>query len=503
MPNPPRISRRGLLKLGAASVAGLSLVDARTQGRPLRQDPGPSSGPKNIIFMVTDGMSTGVPAMAEAFSQLPAIRGHKTNWVSLSKHPDVRHGQFDMASLDSLVTDSAAAASAWASGSRIFNWAVNMLPDGVRLTPIGVLAKQSGRAVGLVTTTRITHATPACFAAAVPQRDKELEVGPQYLDVVDVALGGGMKHFDPAQRADKRDLLGEFSSKKYKVVKSRDDLMGAAPPSNKVIGIFDNNHLPYTIDRNRDPATQKQCPTLVEMTNFALKSLSLHANGFFLMIEGGRVDHAAHNCDPAGMLWDQLAFDDAIGTVFEFQQQHPETLVIITSDHGCGGPNLIGLGPHYELSTQHFQKLALASASFDSMEARLKEAMTSNARVPRINDIQEVIHWGTGLEITQGEGTLIADAIAGKLDLPEINRLEANVYGIVAQILGNQNGIAWTGISHTAEWVPILAFGPGSDEFKGLLKNTDAYERMTRMWGIAHHNPSMTPDEAAKFAATP
>jgi alkaline phosphatase len=442
--------------------------------------------------------------MAEAFSQLPTIRGHKTNWVSLSKHPNVAHGQFDMASLDSLVTDSAAAASSWASGSRICNWAVNMLPDGAKLTPIGVLARQSGRAVGLVTTTRITHATPASFVAAVPERSQELEVGPQYLDVVDVLLGGGMKHFDPAQRTDKIDLLAQFAAKNYRILRSRDELIAAAPPSGKFLGVFDNNHLPYTIDRNRDAAVQQQCPTLPEMTDFALKSLAKSGGeGFFLMIEGGRIDHAAHNCDPAGMLWDQLAFDDAIGTVFEFQQQHPETLVIITSDHGCGGPNLIGLGSHYELSTQHFERLALASASFDAMEARLKEAMSASAGVPRINDIQEIIHWGTGLEISQGEGMLVADAITGKLNLPEINRLEANIYGIVAQILGNQNGVAWNGISHTSEWVPILAFGPGSHEFRGLLKNTDAYERITRIWGIAHRNPSMTAEEAKKFALVP
>src|SRR5690606_14792938 len=107
------------------------------------------------------------------------------------------------------VTDSAAAASAWGSGSRIFNWAMNMLPDGRALTPIAPLAKRAGRAVGLVTTTRITHATPAGFAAAAPSRNLEDDIAPQYLDVVDVLLGGGRRHFDSAQRRDKRDLLRE------------------------------------------------------------------------------------------------------------------------------------------------------------------------------------------------------------------------------------------------------------------------------------------------------
>lgn len=447
--------------------------------------------------MISDGMSAGVPAMAEAFSQL--VRGTQTHWRRLSMQPDTTHGFFDMASLNSLVTDSAAAASAWFSGSRIFNWAVNMLPDGTKLTPLGVLAKRAGFAVGAVTTTRVTHATPASFIASAQTRNDELNIAPQFLDNIDIVLGGGMRYFDLAKRADKRDLVGEFRTHGYDIITTRDELL-AKPLSGKALGLFSENHVPYTIDRNRDGELQRITPTLGEMTQAALETLSKSQKGFLLQIEGGRVDHAAHNNDAAAMLWDQLAFDDAIGVVCEFCKSHPDTLVIITSDHGCGNPGLNGMGNVYQYSTKHFEKLADATASFEAMEARLKSAMVQNNAVPTPAAIIETIDWGTGNEIAEKDAAIIADVMAGK-PAPELNSLEANIYGVTAQILGNHTGIGWTGIAHTSDWTLSMTLGPAAsrERFAGLLKNTDAYVHIAELMGIEHRNPTMTVEEAKKF----
>src|SRR4029434_4694557 len=108
----------------------------------------------------------------------------------------------------------------------------------------------------------------------------------------------------------------------------------------RVLGLFWSDHLPYTIDRNREPAMQSRVPTLAEMTSSALQNLSHSPDGFLLQVEGGRVDHAAHDNDAASMLHDQLAFDDAIGVALEFAKEHGDTLVIITTDHGTGNPGL-------------------------------------------------------------------------------------------------------------------------------------------------------------------
>lgn len=502
-----RISRRRVLKLGAAAAAasvggGAAALPscARAQSIDARaghQPPAAARTVRNIIFMIADGMSASVPALAQDLSKL--VRHADTNWHRLALDARTTHGLFDMASLNSPVTDSAAAASAWATGSRIFNTALNVLPDGTKLTPVGVLAKEAGRGVGLVTTTRITHATPAAFAAVASSRDDEDQIAPQYLGVADVLLGGGSRHFDPTLRADRRDLLADFGDAGYATCSTRDELR-ADTTSKRVLGLFDANHLPYTIDCNREASLQARVPALAEMTRAALERLASLPNGFLLQIEGGRVDHAAHNNDGPAMIWDQLAFDDAIGVVMEFRAKHPDTLVVITSDHGCGNPGLNGLGLEYEQSGRYFEKVASATASFEAMDQRLRAAsFEATGAPPTAEQILEALQWGTGLTVDARHGALIADVLAGKPP-PELNMMEANIYGVVAQIVGNHNGLAWTGIVHTSDWTLCMAVGPGSERFAGLLKNTDAYQHMTALLGIEHRNPSMTAEQARKFA---
>lgn len=495
------ITRRAALKLGAASaLAGVASALPRRSAwaKTPAGDAKAKPSPRNILFMVADGMSPGVPAMAEAFSHL--LRNGGTQWHELSGQSRVVHGWFDMASLNSLVTDSAAAASAWGSGSRVFNGAVNMLPDGQPLTPLAALAKQRGKAVGLVTTTRITHATPAGFAASVPSRDLEDEIAPQYLNIVDVLLGGGLRHFDPAVRRDRRDVLDEYRAAGYAVCRSRDELLaGNLRAEEKLLGLFSQQHLPYTIDRNREADLQNSVPTLAEMTRIALETLSRSPDGFLLQVEGGRVDHAGHNNDAAALLWDQLAFDEAVGLAVEFQRANPDTLVIITADHGTGNPGINGIGSRYSRSTHHFERLAMSVASFQAMHARFGEIQKQHGRPANTSEVSDILHWGTGIELSQEEAGVIASYLAGN-PAPELNRAQANISGAAAQILGNHNGIGWTGVVHTSDWAPILAFGPGSERFAGLLKNTDAFEQLAQLMGIAHRNPRMTPEQAREFA---
>lgn len=481
------------MKMGGAAVAGALLP---VQGTKARQHEDASGKPKNIVFMVTDGMSAGVPALAEAYSHL--LRGTGTHFNQLMIDPNATHGFFDMASLNSLVTDSAAAASAWGSGSRLFNGAVNMLPGGRPLTPIIPLARQRGYATGLVTTTRITHATPAGFAAVAPSRDLEDDIAAQYLDIVDVLLGGGLKHFDPEKRTDKRDLTRAFRQAGYNVCRWRDELL-AADKRGRVLGLFHHDHLPYSLDQRHDPKLQKQVPTLAEMTAAALETLSRSDGGFLLQVEGGRIDHAAHDNDGAGLLHDQLEFDVALGVVREFASAHHETLVVVTTDHGTGNPGLVGLGGKYHLSTAAFEKLASATASMEMIVDGVKALGGSNHTLKAEADaIANVIATSSGLAITDKECQPLADVLNGR-PIPELNLTESTLEGLIGQIIGNHTGIFWTGITHTSDWAMTLAFGPGRERFNGLLKNTDVYSHLTQMLGIDHRNPAMSVDEARKF----
>lgn len=471
------VTRRGLLGLGAGAAAFWGAGTWAGCGPGDRR-------PKQVIFLVPDGMSSGVPAMAESFSQL--VRREGTHWHSLLRSGRASLGFFDMASQNSLVTDSAAAASAWGSGRRVPNGLVNQYADGTLLTPLVPLLHERGKAAGLVTTARITHATPAGFCATVPHRDQEDRIAEQYLvHRPRVLLGGGSKHFDPAVRKDGRDLVGEFSAAGYSRVTDRSGLQQTE--SDHVLGLFSPDHMPYAIDRLQDGRQQEALPALSEMTAKALELLGRGGNGFFLMVEGARVDHAAHANDAAGLLWEQLAFDDAIGVALAFQKRNPETLVVIGSDHGNANPGLNGMGGGYRESTECFARLARGKSSAAVIRTRLKEEMARGKAVSW-TVVRDQIKSQTGHVLNTEECAALLDVLQSR-PVGEFSSQQKNFYGLLGQMMGNWTGIGWTGVTHTSDWTQTLAVGPGQEAFAGLMQNTDFFLRMSEIFGINHRNP--------------
>lgn len=488
-------SRRTFLKLGAAG-AGLSALPSTALATcaPTRLGNATKKKPRNIIFMVSDGMSASVPVLAESFSQ--HVRNSGTHWHRLSRETHTVHGYFDTAALNTLVPDSASACTAWASGSRVFNGSINILPDGTALVPIGKLAREAGRRLGLVTTTTITHATPAGFAAQVGRRSSEADIATQYLNEVDVLMGGGTEHFAPARRDDGDDLFQRFADNGFAVIQHRSHLAGASREA-KILGVFGASHLPYSIDHARSDELQARVPTLAEMTRAALRSLSSHEHGFLLQVEGGRVDHAAHANDAAALLWDQIAFDEAIGVVLDFAVDRDDTLVIVTTDHGNANPGLNGMGSRYRDSTECFRRLALSRVSVESIRSSLRrDAARSNATIIK------AIRMATGIELDEHHAEMLAASLDGR-PVVEANRQHANFFGLLGQMLGNHTGIGWTGITHTADPAMVMAVGPGSEMFHGLMLNTDGFVRLTDALHVNHRNPAMTADEASRFSMAP
>ncbi len=479
-----RYTRREILRLGLAGAAGLAL----TKLSPAQQRTRNEGRVKNIIFMVSDGMSAGVPSLADEFGKV--VRGKGSFWYQLLQNPEATLGFFDMASLNSLVTDSASASSAWGSGSRIFNGQINVLPDGTRLTPIAQVVKQAGKKVGLVTTTRITHATPAGFAAVQPRRDDEDDIAPQYLNIVDVLMGGGLRHYAPNRRKDGKDLIRTYQDAGYTYWNTREQAISNARPE-KVLGLFYESHMPYTVDHIHSEELRRTVPTLAEMTRKALEILGDAPNGFLLQVEGGRVDHAAHANDAAGIMWDQLAFDDAVEVVYEFASKRDDTLVVVTSDHGNSNPGLNGMGGEYEASNKAMALLQYAKCSFEELPGKLRSASGAD-------EVRTVIKEQLGIEINGEEANALAGAIKGNLP-PIWNRQHRSLQGLLGQILSNYNGYGWVGTSHTADYTWITALGAGREEFHGLIRNTDAFYKMLKLFGLSHKNPSMTPEEARKF----
>nr|MCU0782158.1 alkaline phosphatase [Akkermansiaceae bacterium] len=356
------ISRRGALKtalLGgtAAWLAGPAHAAAEVQ---------PAAKVRGVVFMVSDGMSPGVLTLAEAYSQLTRQRG--TRWWELYNRPDAARGLMDTASASSMVTDSAAAASAWGGGQRINNGVINIDPAGRELTPIAaVLKRKPGVRVGLVTTATVTHATPAGFAAVAPSRASEALIAPQYRDRVDVILGGGAEFFDAKKRPDKRDLRADFAKSGYGCVSDRASLLATKEP--RLLGTFAPGHLPFEIDRLQQADLARRVPSLTEMALAALHRFLERDERFLLQVEGARVDHAAHLNDIGGLLGDQLAFDDAVGAVLAAVAGHKDILVVVTSDHGNANPGLNGMGSGYGRSTRAFARIPQATMSHEALFA--------------------------------------------------------------------------------------------------------------------------------------
>ena len=499
---PTSWTRREAICLGVAGLGSLGLIEALAEEPPAhapdsRAGRGPGRRPKNIIFMVADGMSLGVPTLAEPFGRM--VRQQGTILAELLASPRPALGYFDMRSLSALVTDSAAAASSWGSGSRVFNNAINTLPDGRKLTPILELAKQAGRRTGLVTTTQMTHATPAGFAAVQGSRDSQEAIAPQYLDVVDVLMGGGVEHFDPTLRSDGRDLMADFAGRGYAVWTTRGQLSND-PAIRRVLGLFWQNHLPFTLDRNHSTHMQEIVPTLAEMTRTALATLDRdNPHGFIVQIEGGRVDHAAHSNDAAAILWDQLAFDDAVRVALEFAARDGDTLVVITTDHGNANPGLNGTGSNYDDTDKCFERLALATGSFEAMAVRLKRELGEHGQIDA-DLAHTLVRDLMGIDFTADEAKILGATLAGE-PAPVLNKQFAKVVGVLGELLSNYNGVGWTGTSHTADWATIIALGPGQARFHGRHANTEAFGILCEFMGINHQNASMTPAEAARYRA--
>ena len=468
--DPGEIGRRDWLKTatlgGAASVFAGARASAEPHGAPAKKVRG-------VVFMVSDGMSPGVLTLAETFSQLTRKTG--TQWWKLLDDRSAARGLMDTASANSMVTDSAAAATAWGGGQRVNNGTINISPDGKEITPIARLLKKNGTRTGLVTTATVTHATPAGFAAAVEKRADEELIAPQYLGSVDIILGGGAEFFDKSIRADKRDLTADFAKAGYGVVGTRDALL--ASRDEKLLGLFTRDHLPFSLDRSHNPELAARVPTLAEMADAALSRFLSGDRPFLLQVEGARIDHAAHLNDIGALLHDQLAFDDAVAAVRALIGTREDILLVVTSDHGNANPGLNGMGKTYDESTQRFAKIVHFKASHERLLAEWEKMKGQSAdQVTRL--VRSYLDFT--LKPEQAEALF---EIVRKHPVIQWNDQFGKPEGLLGQFAGNHTGIGWTGTTHTSDPTLISALGPQSDRFAGMVRNTDVFGHLMEMLG--------------------
>ncbi|RHZ74902.1 hypothetical protein CDV55_107816 [Aspergillus turcosus] len=422
---------------------------------------GKPTGKRNLIFMVSDGMGPTSLTMTRSYRQftegLPiddilVLDGH---YIGTSR----------TRSSSSLVTDSAAGATAFSCGFKSYNGAISVLSDHSPCGTVLEAASLAGYKTGLVVTTRITDATPACFASHVNLRQYEDQIAEQEIGehplgrVVDLIFGGGRCHFlpnstDGSCRADDRDLVSVAKEKGFSYLDDRkgfDSLNGGSEAKLPLLGLFAEKDIPFEIDRRNQNDVY---PSLEEMARTALKILSDATadseQGFFLMIEGSRIDHAGHGNDPAAQVHEVLAYDKAFAAVLEFLEKDSTPGVMVsTSDHETGG-----LAAARQLHTTYPEYkwlpgvLANASHSTEFLDNKLREFLSMETKKNKQQlYVRELLEKGLG----------ITDATDEEIDSILDPDSPINPQYQFADIISRRAQIGWTTHGHSAVDVNIYA----------------------------------------------
>jgi len=473
---------------------------------------------KNVIMMIGDGMGPQQMGLLESYAQYAPSSVYKGQPTGLTKM--INNGTLGLSlhnPAQTLVVDSACSASQLATGAPSLSEAVGLDINGNPIETVLELAKAKGKATGLISDTRLTHATPAAFAAHRYHRSLENQIAEDMLaNQVDVMLSGGIRYWIPkeanekgdvynalvkqtggtvkikSKRKDNKNLLDEAEKMGYSLAFNREGL--SKVENGKLLGLFAysgmQDGIEYTQTKN-DP--KRTMPSLKEMTEKALDILSQDEDGFFLMIEGGRIDWAGHDNDAGTMLHEMLKFDETVNYVYEWASKRNDTLVLVTADHETGGfgfsysrsnlpegikvsgtafeghdykPNF-NFGSFEILDKMHSQKKSFANimADYDSGDK------TPESLVSLVNDNSEF-----DITLVQAKNILAREhndyhvkghKYLNEETFPAVKDFKAfYVYGdeirndLIGRALSEQQNVVWGTGTHTNTPVAVIAYGP-------------------------------------------
>jgi alkaline phosphatase len=373
---------------------------------------------------------------------------------------------------DSLSTDSAAAATALASGCKANLGALGMCADGSVPKTAMEIAKENGMRVGLVTNAAVYDASPAAFVNHVPNRRNYAAILNRYLELApDVLFGGGKEQFLPksqpgSRRSDEMDLIAAFTKKGYLQVSNKQELEQAQ--RGKVLGLFSPGDMSFEIDRNK-----RSEPSVYEMTQAVIRLLhDGNPHGFFVFIENENVDTASHQTDIASMIRDYREFDRAVGLAYEFYKKYPrETLILVTSDHETGGLGFTRALKDLNSTRGSNQVAATIDdlKKLDSIPISLKKAsaiLGPNPTGEAIDNLMREYFKGFTLAPDYKEAIIKRQPISRSIFVdPTINAL--------GMMIANNTQAYWLTTAHTNQPVFVAALGAGAEKFGGYQDNAD------------------------------
>lgn len=398
---------------------------------------------KNVIFMIGDGMGVPYTTALRYMNDNPeTMEMEKTAFDPYLVGLQTTYPEDEKEN----VTDSAAAATAMSGGVKTYNNAIAVDNDKSDVKTVLEQAKENNMSTGIVSTSEITHATPASYGAHEESRKSEDAIANDYYDEmingkhkIDVMLGGGTDFFE----RDDRNIAEQFKKDGYSYVKSADELK--KDKNDQILGLFAESGMDKMIDRD-----EKQ-PSLADMTTAALDRLKGDKDGFFLMVEGSQIDWAGHDNDVVGAMSEMRDFEQAFEKVRDFAKENGETLVIVTADHSTGGIS-IGSDGEYNWDPAPIQA---AKHTPDYMAEQIVNGAS----------VEETLANNIDLELTPEEIASVKTA-AEKGDQTEIDNA-------IEKIFDKRSGTGWTTDGHTGDEVPVYAYGPQKEKFAGLIDNTD------------------------------
>jgi alkaline phosphatase len=501
------------------------------------------SQPKNVILIIGDGM--GPQQMGLLFAYARHAPGSKVPKRVAAMEQMALDGEVGMVRTEphgALVVDSAAAATQLATGKYAGSEMIGVDYEGNSAATIVEIARDLGKSTGIVSDTRLTHATPASFAAHQRDRSMENEIAVDMLaSKTDVLLSGGLRYFVPqdtkntdsatyasivqrtggayppySRRMDNRNLLLE-ARKDYQLVFDHKAL--AEVKKGRVLGLFGNSEMLDALSENKALQSEERTePTLVEMTEKSLELLSQDPEGFFLMVEGGQIDWGGHNNDAGVMLHELLQLDDAVRVILNWAREHDDTLVLITADHETGSfgfsysgrdlpkprqlsgkvfgdkpfiPNF-NYAPHELLDNLAAQKKSFYEifAEFDALPAEERTAENLMATVNEaaapysitLEDATKILTRTPNRNYKEGHPYLGTKTVPQMPDQEDFFVYGENLrFNRLGHILGGQQHVVWGTGTHTNTPVAIISYGPGSDRLAGLMHSTDVGQRMIEL----------------------
>nr|WP_321502424.1 alkaline phosphatase [uncultured Dethiosulfovibrio sp.] len=448
---------------------------------------------KYVFFMIGDGMSLTQRNAAEIYLASKAGHDARPGIVKLAMSTMPIQGMSTTYSTNSIITDSAAAGTALATGNKTASGVIAMDPTGtVSYETIAQKAHKKGMKVGIVSSVSIEHATPASFYAHRPSRKDYYELALQLPESGFEYFAGGGFTKPKGKKGDQPDVVEIIKGAGYCFVEDMDGFRKLSPSDGKVVAVNpvlkDGKALPYEIDRRDDS---------ISLAEFTAKGVELldNPNGFFMMVEGGKIDWACHANDAVSSIGDTIAFDQAVQVALDFYRAHPdETLVVVTGDHETGGLSIGFAGTKYDT---FFQKLDGQTVSYEDFDLVISSYRKSTDGKGSMEEFFPQVESAFGIKMEELSQSDVAElkrafseSMKGKDDRSK-DQESFLLYGgyepfsmALTHLINRQAGISWTSYAHTGVPVPVSAAGVAQDSFNGYYDNTDIYHKMASAMGL-------------------